>query len=166
MVSSSIVKGGKQQRVRLNRPTNQEVPIFVQNTLKDLAAFLETEFILSIEASCNFQFGFNLTSATNQAKISKLFPGYFEENILQVNGLVRRERHVMNGTRTWRMKAVSVFTTFGTRRKNPQIWLFFRRSSFLLCFSREIGGQVKRCSILFFVPHLSEIYTVGVSSRM
>lgn len=89
-VSSSIVKGAKQWRVRLNRPTNQEVSIFVQNALKDLAAFLERELILSIEASCKVQFGFNLTSATNQTKISELFPDYFQENILQITGLVRR----------------------------------------------------------------------------
>lgn len=89
-VSSSIVKGAKQWRVRLNRPTNQEVPIFVQNALKDLAAFLEREFILSIEASCKFQWGFNLTSETNQTKIRELFSDYFQENILQITGLVRR----------------------------------------------------------------------------
>ena len=89
-VSSSIVKGAKQWRVRQNRPTNQEVPIFVQNALKDLAAFLEREFILSIEASCKFQFGFNLTSGTNQTKIRELFSDYFQENILQITGLVRR----------------------------------------------------------------------------
>lgn len=89
-VSSFIVKGAKQWRVRLNRPTNQEVPIFVQNALKDLAAFLEREFILSIEASCKFQFGFNLTSGTNQTKIRELFSDYFQENILQITGLVRR----------------------------------------------------------------------------
>ena len=84
------MKGAKQWRVRLNRPTNQEVSIFVQNALKDLAAFLERELILSIEASCKVQFGFNLTSATNQTKISELFPDYFQENILQITGLVRR----------------------------------------------------------------------------
>ena len=84
------MKGAKQWRVRQNRPTNQEVPIFVQNALKDLAAFLEREFILSIVASCKFQFGFNLTSGTNQTKIRELFSDYFQENILQITGLVRR----------------------------------------------------------------------------
>ena len=135
-VSSSIVKGAKQWRVRLNRPTNQEVPIFVQNALKDLAAFLETEFILSIEASCKFQFGFNLTSETNQTKINELFPGYFQENILQITGLDRRDKACDEGDENLENQScISIHITEFTADGWTQSLLWWAIYSFVAIFS-------------------------------
>ena len=143
-LSSSIVKGAKQWRVRLNRPTNQEVPIFVQNALKDLAAFLEREFILSIEASCKFQFGFNLTSGTNQTKIRELFSDYFQENILQITGLVRRGKACDEGDENLRQNqsCISIQINEFTADGWTQSLLWWAIFCFVAIFSYIAPGVV------------------------